>query len=126
MNTPNRQRGMTMWGMLFVFVVIGFVVYLGILLFPPYMADFKVKSTLDNLAKQSDVGSMSRDDLILSLDKRFDIDNITHINLKQDLKLEKRGNFRLIKIHYEVEVPVFGNVNLLLKFKHDKQVKADG
>jgi len=126
MNTANRQRGMTMWGLLFVFVVIGFVAYIGILLFPPYMADFKVKSTLDNLAKQGDVGTMSRDDLIISLDKRFDIDNITHIDLKQDLKLEKRGNFRLIKIHYEVEAPVFGNVYLLLKFKHDKQVKADG
>ena len=49
MNTANRQRGMTMWGLLFVFVVIGFVAYIGILLFPPYMADLKVKSTLDNL-----------------------------------------------------------------------------
>ena len=125
MNRLNRQRGMTMWSLMFVLVVIGFVMYIGILLFPPYMADFKVKSTLDNLAKQSDIGTMSRDDIITSLDKRFDIDTITHINLKQDLKIEKRGPNRLIMIHYEVEVPVFSNVYVLLKFKHDKSVKAD-
>ena len=125
MNRLNRQRGMTMWSLMFVLAVLGFSVYIGFLLLPPYMADFKVKSTLDQLAKQSDIGSMSRDDIITSLDKRFDIDSISHINLKQDLKIEKRGPNRLIMIHYEVEVPVFGNVSVLLKFKHDKQVKAD-
>jgi hypothetical protein len=125
MNTLTHQRGMTMWGLMFVFAVIGFVVYMGIILFPPYMSDYKVASTLNNLAKQSDVGSMTRDDIVNSLEKRFDIDSITHINLKQDLKVEKRGPNRLIMIHYEVEVPVAGNLYVLLKFKHDKQVKAD-
>ncbi len=125
MNTLNRQRGMTMWSLMFVLIVLGFSVYIGFILFPPYMADFKVKSTLDQLAKQSDIGSLSRDDIITSLDKRFDIDDVRHINLKQDLKVEKRGPNRLIMIHYEVEAPVFGNVYLLLKFKHDKSVKAD-
>ena len=125
MNRLNRQRGMSMWSLMFVLTVLGFVVYIGFLLFPPYMADFKVKSTLDQLAKQSDVGSMSRDDIINSLDKRFDIDDIKHINLKQDLKVEKRGPNRLIMIDYEVEAQVAGNVSMLLKFKHVRQVKAD-
>lgn len=125
MNRLNRQRGMTMWSLMFVLVVLGFVVYMGILLFPPYMADFKVKSTLDNLAKQSDIGSMSRDDIITSLDKRFDIDNITHIDLKKELRVEKRGPNRLIMLDYEAEAPVFGNLSVVLKFKHVKQVKAD-
>ncbi|OGI40114.1 MAG: hypothetical protein A2140_07020 [Candidatus Muproteobacteria bacterium RBG_16_62_13] len=125
MNRLNRQRGMSMWSLMFVLIVLGFSVYIGFLLFPPYMADFKVKSTLDQLAKQSDVGSMSRDDIINSLDKRFDIDDIKHINLKQDLKVEKRGPNRLIMIDYEVEAQVAGNVSMLLKFKHVRQVKAD-
>jgi len=125
MNRLNRQRGMSMWSLMFVLTVLGFSVYIGFLLFPPYMADFKVKSTLDQLAKQSDVGSMSRDDIINSLDKRFDIDDIKHINLKQDLKVEKRGPNRLIMIDYEVEAQVAGNVSMLLKFKHVRQVKAD-
>ena len=125
MNRLNRQRGMSMWSLMFVLTVLGFSVYIGFLLLPPYMADFKVKSTLDQLAKQSDVGSMSRDDIINSLDKRFDIDDIKHINLKQDLKVEKRGPNRLIMIDYEVEAQVAGNVSMLLKFKHVRQVKAD-
>jgi len=126
MNSLNRQRGMTMWSLMFVLTVLGFAVYLGLLLIPAYMSDYKVKTTLNNLVKQSDIGTMSQEDIYQSLEKRFDIDTITHVNLKQDLKIEKRGPFRIIRINYETEIPVLGNLYIVLKFRHDKQVKAGG
>jgi len=126
MNRLNRQRGMTIWSLSFVLAVLGISVYLVFLLLPPYMDDYKVRTTLNNLVKQSDIGTMTRDDIVTSLEKRFDIDTISHINLKQDLTVEKRGPFRIIQIHYETEIPVVGNLYFVLKFRHDKQVKADG
>jgi hypothetical protein len=123
MKLRKRQQGMTMWGMIFVIAVIAFVVFITFKLFPPYMADFKVKAAFDSLGRQADAGAMSRDEIANALSKRFDIDDISHVNLS-DLKIEQAGKNRVIRLDYEVEVPIAANLYVLLKFEHYKQVRS--
>ena len=119
-----RQNGMTMWGTLFVvgvFVTIGFI---GFKLFPVYMEDMKVESALDSLARQPEVGSMSKADISSSLEKRFDIDNVTEVKLKDSLFVEQKGGMRTIRISYEAVVPMIANVSALLEFNHSREVRG--
>lgn len=123
MTLRHYQKGMTMWGMIFSLTVLAFVVFLIFKLFPPYMDDFKVSAALDSLGRQSDAGSMAPQEITAALGKRFDIDNISHVN-PGDLKIEQVGKGRVIRLDYEVEVPMAGNLYVLLKFGHRKQVRG--
>lgn len=126
MHNHQQQRGITFWGLLFVLGVLAFFLFLMFKLFPPYMEDFKVKGALDSLARQSDIGSMSRGDIAAALYKRFDIDNITGVKLDKDLTVETRGRTKVIRIRYENVTPIIANVSILLEFDHAKEVRSSG
>lgn len=124
MQSRNTQEGMTFWGLLFVLGVLAFSLFVGFKLFPPYMDDFKINSALDSLAKQSDVGSLSKAAISESLRKRFDIDNISYVDPVKDLTLENRGRMRVIRLHYTPTIPLMFNVSLLLEFDHTREVRG--
>ena len=124
MQSRNSQKGMTFWGLLFVLGVLGFSLFVGFKLFPPYMDDFKINSALDSLAKQSDIGSLSKAAISESLRKRFDIDNISYADPVKDLTLENRGRMRVIRLHYQPVIPLMFNVSLLLEFDHTREVRG--
>ncbi len=126
MVTKHTQRGMTFWSLLFVLAVIATVVFLTLKLFPAYLGDFKVKAALDSLARQPDVASMGKAEIINGLDKRFDIDDIKHVDLKKDLSIEQRGRNRVIRIQYEAVIPLVYNVSVLLEFDHSREVAGSG
>jgi hypothetical protein len=126
MKHPASQSGMTMWGMLFVLGVLAFFLFLLFKLFPPYMTDFKVRSDLDGLARESDLSSMNRGEIAEALSKRFDIDAVDSVDLNSALSVDMRGRMKIVRIKYEVVVPMFHNISVLLDFDHEKQVAAGG
>ena len=126
MRKLHRQRGMTFWSLLFVLGVIALVVFLILTLFPPYMADLKVRSALDSLARQPDAGSMTKAEIITGLEKRFDIDSVTHVDPKNDIKIINRGKNRVIRIKYEAVIPMVANISALLEFDHQKEIAGSG
>jgi hypothetical protein len=122
MQYRHRQLGITFWGMMFVIGVMSCVLFILFKLFPPYMEDLKVKTALDSLMRQPDVSSMTRPEILNALDKRFDIDNVTDVDLNKSLIVESRGRRKIIAIRYENIVPVVGNISALLEFDHTKEV----
>ncbi len=126
MKSPYTQRGMTFWGLLFVLGVLAFAIFLLFKLFPPYMNDFKVRSALDSLSHQSDVSTMGKPEIAEALGKRFDIDDVSGVNLGTDLTVEVRGRTKVIRIRYEAVIPMIFNISALLDFDHSKEVPAGG
>jgi hypothetical protein len=114
-----------MWGTIFVLSVIVFAAFISFKLFMPYKDYFKVVAALESAIRQSG-GSISKEDLVASLQKRFSVDDIEHVDLAKDLKVEVRGSTQVFLIDYEVEVPIAGNLFILLKFKTEKQVRSSG
>jgi hypothetical protein len=126
MRYPASQRGMTMWGLLFVLGVLAFFLFLGFKLLPPYMTDFKVRSALDSLARQNDFSSMSKADIGEALSKRFDIDMVEGVDLSSSLTVDTRGRMKVVRIKYEAVIPMVFNISALLEFDHEKQVATGG
>lgn len=123
MNRQNRQRGITVWGMLAIAFIAGFFLLIIIKVFPPFMADMRVKSALNGLAKQPGAASMTNLEILQALEKRFIIDNLAgRASLRNAISFERRGKARVIRIAYEEVAPLFGNISLLVEFDHKVEV----
>lgn len=114
------QRGMSMWGFLAVTVLFVFFVLLLLKLLPPYLEDAKVSTAIENVARQPGSGGLGRKEIEQALERRFEIDDITRVNLADHLSIErvKDGQGNIIRIQYEVVVPLVYNMSALLNFDH--------
>ena len=123
MQNPERQAGMTMWGLLFVLGTLAFFFFLFAKLFSPYMDDFKVKTALASLARQSDAGTMTVPAIQEAIRKRLEIDNADNFDLSA-LTVETKGRAKTIRIKYEAVVPMAFNISALLSFDHAVEVRV--
>lgn len=124
MNFRSRESGVTMWGL---FSIAFLVVIFALLLFkliPPYLDDLKISNALTSLKRQAEGGSMSRRDILIALEKRFDIDSVTHVDLRRDVIIRKRGTMAVITIDYEAQVPLVYNISALMEFNHSVEVPS--
>lgn len=124
MKFRSRESGVTVWGLF----MIGFlVVIFALLLFkliPPYLADLKISNAMTSLKRQAEGSTMSRRDILSALEKRFDIDSVTHVDIRRDVIIRKRGNMAVITIDYEVQVPLIFNISALMEFDHSVEVPS--
>ncbi len=120
MNPKSRQRGVTMWGMFMISLMVVFFALLLFKLLPPYLQDLKVKTALDSVEEQARSG-MSNPEIMTALRKRFDIDDIEHVELS-DITIQRRGNFKVINIEYEAVVHLVLNISALMDFEHSAEV----
>lgn len=118
----SKQKGMTVWGGLGIAVLLGFVGLLALKLFPAYLENMRVETVLKNVKAENNLSTMSQDDLVSSLEKHFDIEDITRVDPTKDLKIEDHGHTRIIRLAYEVRIPMAYNVTALLKFDDHVEV----
>ena len=124
MHYPKRQAGMSMWSLLFVLGTLAFFLFLFFKLFSPYMDDFKVKTALMSLGKQSDAGTMTLPQIKEAIRKRLEIDSADSFDLESTLTLEARGKNKVVRINYERAVPMAFNISALLTFDHSVEVRG--
>jgi Domain of unknown function (DUF4845) len=112
---PRRrvQRGLTMFGLLFWAVFVGFAGYLAVRTFPTVTEYFTIQRMIKKIAAaQPATVSEAR----AAFDRQREIDyGITSIAGK-DLTVTKENDKVVIKFAYEREIPLFGPVFLLLKY----------
>lgn len=116
----KKQKGITMWGVAMIALIVAFFALLVIKIVPTYLLDMKVKAALAGVAKQSQQSNMTNGQIRLALGKRFEIDQVSNrdLNVKQDVVFIKRGRKRVIQIEYEVVTPMFANISVLVQFDH--------
>jgi len=123
MNLKSRQRGVTIWGMFMISLMVVFFALLLFKLIPPYLQDLKVNAALDSIEKEASGSGMSKPEIIVALRKRFDIDDIDHVD-PADITIQRRGVFIVVDIEYEAVVPLVLNISALLEFNHSAEIPA--
>jgi hypothetical protein len=118
MMTNYRQHGMTLWQLMTMFLIGAFFLFLLFKIVPPYVSDYSAVSAVKRLAKRPESSGMTPEELRESIIKQFDIDNVTQIKPLQDIEIAGKS----ININYEYEVPMMGNLSVLIFFKHQIQV----
>ncbi len=124
MKSLRKQRGMTASGLMFGLVLAALVVLLGLKVFPMYMESFKIDTAMESLIADSKIVDRSKREIIFSLLKRLDIDDVRRINeqtYKEFVKVSKVKRKVSIQVKYRVEVPLFSNLSLVGDF--DKLVE---
>jgi hypothetical protein len=116
-----KQNGMTMFNFLIVIAVSGFLATLTLRLLPVYLNHFKVKAALESLPAQPGLAAMSREDIMIALQKRWDIDAVADVTREQ-VVISREGGRTRVRIAYDVIRPVMGNVEALVHF--DDSVEA--
>lgn len=124
MTSLLKQRGITMWGMLFVMAVLAFCVILFVKLYPPHYQNYKVKTALKNVATQPGAFDMEKQGIKAALDRRFSIDDVDQVKLDKHLFVDKKPGSMAIRIEYDVTIPVFEGYAILITFKNVEQVAA--
>lgn len=115
----NRQRGVSLWTMLFILVVVGFLGIIGLNLFPIYLESFKVDKAMSGVVEEQGVENRSKREIAFSIIRRLDIDGsdlIKEETWKDFIKVTKQGGKVTVNVAWEKEAPVAGNLRLVAKF----------
>jgi hypothetical protein len=118
---PDRQRGMTFIGILFIMALVGVILYAGLRLTPLYLNYMKVARSMDAAAAEfksdnPDPGLVRR-----SLEKHWQIEDISGVEAKE-VEIVKDDSGVALHVAYDDAVPYVSNVSLSVHF--DKTVKV--
>jgi hypothetical protein len=111
----QKQRGVTLTGLLMVSVVLIFVLLMGFKLFQPYSEYFSIQKVFRTLAQKPEVREGTRRDFGAAWASFAQIEGITALNA-DDVELTKDGNRVRLSASYQVKVPLFKNYTLLIDF----------
>lgn len=119
----KKQKGITMWGIAMIALIVAFFALLVVKLVPTYLMDMKISNALQGVAKQSQQSNMTNAAIRTALRKRLEIDMISYqdFDVKQDVSFIKKGRSRIIEIDYEVVTPMFVNISVLVQFDHQAE-----
>ena len=111
-----RQRGMSVWGLLGLVVLLGFVAVLLLMLFPMYMTYWSITSAAESVREDT-----SPDDSVGKIWERcnaqFNLNNVREFDPRDVMKIQRAdGGFRF-EIAYEQRKHVFYNVSVVTSFE---------
>ena len=106
-----------MFGLLFVFAVIGFVTLIVMRCWPIYLNQMKIAKAIHNVSTDAGVASAQDSSALMRpLERFWDIDSIDYLDYKK-VKLVRSDRGRAIQYKYEARAPLFYNVSLVMDFE---------
>lgn len=120
MRNLGSQRGLGLFGLIFVLAIIGSIAYLLIVCVPVYLNEGSIQRDLHDVAtKASTSGSeVDPNDIKLDIQRRWDVDYISNLDPK-DIKVVRSSRGATITYDYEVRKALFYNLFLVMHFHND-------
>lgn len=113
-NARSQQRGMTLFGLLFWAVVIGFLAYVAVRVLPTINEYATIKRAVEKIA---DAQPATVAEARQAFDKQRDLEySITAISGK-DLTVTKENDRVVLGFAYDKEIPIYGPVFILIKYE---------
>ncbi|MCG5500529.1 DUF4845 domain-containing protein [Ectothiorhodospira lacustris] len=115
MNRMNRQSGIGLIGFL---VIVGLLVVIGTVglrLFPVYTQYMTVISVMKDVSAESGAAGKNIRVLWGEMDRRFQINGVTHVT-RDDVTIVEQGGVRSLRVSYEVRTPMIANVDAVVGF----------
>ena len=116
----ERQRGMTLIGMLLLLILIGFVAVIAMKVIPMYVQYYSIKSTIESVRKES-VSNMTTVDIQNAIQKRFDTGYVENVKAR-DLKIRNVSAGKALDLVYQDERELFDGAGLFVVLKVNEVV----
>jgi hypothetical protein len=123
MISVHKQRGATFIFWVFFFALIGFLMMLGIKLFPVYYKGFATDKIIEDLALEMNGKKPNKKQLWESIDKRLNINSIYGVE-KEHFVYSKNKDGIEFGLYYEVRVPVVLNLDAVAKFDQRQTISV--
>lgn len=111
----NRQRGVSLSGLLVWSAILILVAIGGMKVIPAYVQDAEIKSILSTIVNDSEMQGAQSKDIRESFSKRAMMNNINVVTAN-DIEIVKDARGLSLSISYQVKIPLVGNASLLLEF----------
>ena len=112
----SKSEGLTFITIVILLMVVGFFTLLVLKIGPIYYDNSLVKSAIAGLKAEPNVMTMSKREIISSLEKRFDVSYVKDV-AANDVIVTKRGKGYLkVALDYEVVENIAGNLDVLVTF----------
>jgi len=112
----KKQQGLTLITILFILIIFGFFVLLGLKIVPIYMNHSKVVNALSALEEMPNIKEMSKSEVEISLSKRFNLNYVDNVVLGEDIIITKRPGYLKVVTDYERVKKIAGNLSVLVEF----------
>jgi hypothetical protein len=110
----GRQRGLTLFSLLFWGILVGFVGYLLVRALPTLNEYFTIQRTVDKIAQEQPATVAAARQ---AFDKQKDLEYSISSVSGRDLTITKENDKVVIGFAYEKEIPVMGPVYILIKYE---------
>lgn len=123
MKMGKYQQGITIYGLAFILLFIGFVTFTTLKLFPVYMENFTIRASVESLQNEADQQYLGVLAVRTALLKRLSMNNVTQVSA-EDISITRDGQVYSVDVDYEVRVPFIKNISLLVSFANHAEVAA--
>lgn len=112
----HHQRGASFYTTLLLVLLLIFTGLFAFRVGMPILDNWTVQKVLEGLKSDKEIASMSNSALIKSLEKKFEVNSISHLRAKDDVEIVVENGVRTVIVNYEARVPFFSNIDLVVKF----------
>jgi len=123
LSTMGRQGGASVLTILIMVLFFGSLLTLVVKLGPVYIDDITIQEALESLDGTEGLSSMGPAQVLTLINKRLSVNNVRGFDPKH-ISVEKNGEFVVIKVDYEVRNNLFSNVDTVIHFKHEYELKG--
>ena len=115
MKTRHRQSGMSILGMLFIAIMVGFFIMCGLRMAPSYFEYMTIKEAVTKTATEYDADKKSIRQLRMRLTNLFITNQVYGIN-PDDIKIYRKDGKTFIDGNYESRIHVVGRIDAIMNF----------
>ncbi|MBT3046363.1 MAG: DUF4845 domain-containing protein [Candidatus Thiodiazotropha sp.] len=124
MQSLKKQKGLTTISWLVIFIIVGFLVYVGIKITPVYIDHYAVVSTLKTVQEDPLSARKSKKEIREMITKRLYVNNIRHVN-RDHIKIQRSGKVTTINVAYVESRPIVYNISLVMTFDESIELTAN-
>jgi len=117
----SNERGASILATLIVIMVAGVFFTVGFKLYTPYMDHWTIKSIVENLTLDQDEIKKPIPEIRRDIERRLHINQV-RLPEREDLKIEVKEGVLHFDLKYERRVPMFHNVDAVVKFEEHFEV----
>jgi hypothetical protein len=118
----TRQHGGALANVI-VALFFGALLTVAIKIGPVYIDDLTIQEALESLEGTEGLSSMGPAEVRRLINKRLSVNNVSGFDAK-NISVEKNGEFVVISVDYEVRNNLFGNVDSIVHFQHEYELKG--
>ncbi|MCK2149283.1 MULTISPECIES: DUF4845 domain-containing protein [Marinobacter] len=123
LSAMTRQTGASALTMMVMVLFFGGLLTLAIKLGPIYLDDITIQEALESLDGTDGLSTMGPAQVRTLINKRLSVNNVRGFDAK-NIAVEKDGDTVLIMVDYEVRNNLFSNVDTIVHFKHEYEMKG--